>query len=70
MNLSKLGIYSSLLSQFIQFWKDPSSGRGQSHWAVPEKCFGNRGDEAMDRAKNHGLWPWLVRFSDFFTVFV
>ncbi len=28
--------------KFIQSWKTPPSGRGQSPLALPEKCFRNR----------------------------
>jgi hypothetical protein len=32
---------------------------------MPGKCFENRGGEAMNRAKGHGLWPWIVGFKRF-----
>ena len=52
-----LDVYSST--------KTRSFGPGQSLLALPEKCFRNRGGEAMNRTKSHGLWPWIVRFKRF-----
>ena len=50
---------------FSSSWKPTSFGRGQSFSALPERCFRNRGGDAMNRAKGPVLWAGIARFKRF-----